>query len=433
MTNVFAREQGQAVCSIDGDTAELRRISVVLYSHDTFGLGHLRRNLAIAGELLRRPGQFSVTLLTGSPVIGTWRLPPGLRVQALPPVVKVGVESYVSRDEAGHFGLVKGYREALILKQILRIQPDVLLVDHAPAGMNGELLSTLALIRRELPGTRTVLGLRDILDSPEAVQKIWAEQNTQALIAEAYDDIFVYGSHSLFDISRSYEFSHSIAGLVRYCGHVVEGSFEEEEFEDVGQTAQNPCWSTQRAGGRPVVLVTVGGGGDGRFLIHAYLEALLRSAGWGAYSVLVLGPLMNRDEKAELVAMGAGRTDIEFVDHAVGLQSSVRAADLVVSMAGYNTSVEIVANRKKAILVPRAAPRAEQRMRARLLAEMGLVVCIEDSPQLPEHLASAVAAALEAPPPPPALWRNLPINGAERVADHLLAMTAGYREEGRIT
>ncbi len=396
------------------------KVSVVLYSHDTFGLGHLRRNLAIAAEMLRRPDRFAVTLLTGSPVIGIWRLPAGLRVQPLPPVVKVGVESYAPRDGVGHFGMVKGYREALILKQVLNLRPDVLLVDHAPAGMNGELLSTLSLIRREMPGTRTILGLRDILDSPEAVRSIWESQGTHALIDEAYDDVFVYGSRSLFDIAGAYGLSHGVAKRVRYCGHVVE-----RDFDGDGES-RGVCWSVERAAGRPVALVTVGGGGDGRFLVQAYLESLCRGHGAGAYSVIVLGPLMDRAEKASLIALAEGRSDVEFVDVVVGLQGCVRAADLVVSMAGYNTCAEIVANRKKAVLVPRAAPRAEQRMRARLLADMGLAVCVEPSAEdLPGQLGVAVDAALAAPPAPEALWRNLPIDGAAHVAEQVLAVVEG--------
>ena len=406
------------------DAAQPGRVSVVLYSHDTFGLGHLRRNLAIAAEMLRRPDRFAVTLLTGSPVIGMWRLPSGLRVQPLPPVVKVGVESYAPRDGAGHFGMVKGYREALILKQVMNLRPDVLLVDHAPAGMNGELLSTLSLIRREMPGTRTILGLRDILDSPDAVRSIWDGQGTHALIEEAYDDVFVYGSRALFDIAGAYGLAAGVAERVRYCGHVVERDFDGGA-DPSRATERGVCWSVERAAGRPVALVTVGGGGDGRFLVQAYLEALHRGHGTGAYSVIVLGPLMDRAEKTSLIALGAGRSDIEFVDVVDGLQGCVRSADLVVSMAGYNTCAEIVANRKKAVLVPRAAPRAEQRMRARLLADMGLAVCVEPSAEdLPGELGAAVDAALAAPPAPEALWRNLPIDGAVHVADQVLAVVA---------
>jgi predicted glycosyltransferase len=393
------------------------RLKVFLYSHDTFGLGHLRRNLAIATCLLRRPEKFSVHLITGSPVIAQWRLPYGLHVQPLPPVVKTGVESYSAREAGRTFGLVKGYREALILKLLLRHQPDIFLVDHAPAGMNGELLSTLALIRREFPWIRTMLGLRDILDSPENVQAIWRAQDIHALIEEAYDDVLVYGSESLFDVVDSYALPENIARRVRYCGHVVEAPNSDHGHGRRG-TAQ-VCWSPARVRGRPVVLVTAGGGGDGHFLMDAYLRSLDMLPSAAPYSAIVMGPLMEDAEKAALRAMAAKRADVELIDHTVNLVPSLQAADLVVAMAGYNTSAEIIANRKRAILVPRAAPRAEQRLRASLLAGLGVVRCVEPGPDLAQRLAAALPAAMAAPAPAPALWARLFMNGAERVSEYL--------------
>lgn len=389
--------------------------NVLLYSHDTFGLGHLRRNLAIAQRLLNPPGRFSVHLLTGSPVIRQWRLPHGLHVQPLPPVVKVGAERYAAREGSQCFGLVKGYREALILKHVLRCRPDVFLVDHAPAGMNGELLSTLSLIRREFPNTRIMLGLRDILDSPDTVRKIWHDQDVHALIEHAYDDILVYGSRALFDVAAEYGMSSTAADRVRYCGHVVAAPPGEIE----ARTELRPCWNEERAAGRPVVLVTAGGGGDGFFLMDAYLRGLPRATSTNLYSVIVTGPLMQPDESLALRSMAEGRDDVELIDYTTDLVPSLRAADLAVAMAGYNTSAEIIAERKRAILVPRLAPRAEQRMRAGLLAKLGIVRTIEPGADFVEQLAAAVPAVLAAPPPPPSTWGQLDLNGAERVADYL--------------
>ena len=79
------------IVGIGRGNSEARRPMVFLYSHDTYGLGHLRRNLAIAEHLLARPAAFSVRLLTGSPVIGSWALPDGLDVTTLEPVIKTGV------------------------------------------------------------------------------------------------------------------------------------------------------------------------------------------------------------------------------------------------------------------------------------------------------------------------------------------------------
>lgn len=405
-----------------------RRIKVLLYSHDTFGLGHLRRNLAIADRLLAHRHRFSVRLLTGSPVIAQWSLPRGLHVQPLPPVVKEGAERYVSRDPRSSFAMTKGYREALILKTVLRYQPDVFLVDHAPAGMNGELLAALALIRRELPGTRVILGLRDILDSPATVQALWREQEIPALLEHAYDDIFVYGSKALFDVASGYGLTGKIARRVRYCGHVVAADDAPDRIAppssppSASASDNKVCWTPAKAQGRPVVLVTAGGGGDGFPLIDAYLRALELMAPGSLHSAIITGPLMAGDQKAALRAAARGRDDVELIDHTTDLMPSLRAADLTVGMAGYNTSAEIIATRKRAILVPRAGPRAEQLMRASLLAELGVVHTIVPSATLADDLAGLLPKILAAPPPPPAAWAALDLNGAERVAAHLTAM-----------
>lgn len=415
-------DDGSAVAASHGST---RKLKVLLYSHDTFGLGHLRRNLAIVQGLLRRSERFSVQLLTGSPVIRTWKLPGGLKVQPLPPVVKTGAERYAARDAAHMFGLVKGYREALILKTVLRYQPDVLLVDHAPAGMNGELLSTLALIRREFPAMRTILGLRDIIDSPEVVRALWQEQEIYRLMEQAYDDIFVYGSQVLVDVASSYGLTGNIASRVHYCGHVVA---EAAPGTGADPAAGEVCWDQRRAGDRPVILVTAGGGDDGYFLMDAYLRAHALSAARGCHSVIVTGPLMPAAEKTALQAIAAGRDDVELIDHTTNLVPSLEAAHLVVAMAGYNTSAEIIAARQRAILVPRAAPRAEQRIRAQLLTRLGLVRSIEPGPHLVRELAALLPVAVSAPPPAATAWASLDLRGAARVAEQLLDVTSDRRE-----
>ena len=63
--------------SMRGETREQR---VILYSHDTFGLGHLRRSRALATALTASNPNASAIILTGSPVAGRLE---GLRVNLL--------------------------------------------------------------------------------------------------------------------------------------------------------------------------------------------------------------------------------------------------------------------------------------------------------------------------------------------------------------
>ncbi|MDE2133698.1 MAG: hypothetical protein KGM97_04480 [Alphaproteobacteria bacterium] len=380
---------------------------VFLYSHDTYGLGHLRRNLAIAEHLLAREPAFSVRLLTGSPVIGSWTLPEGLDVTALPPVVKTGVETYAPRDSTLPFGLVKAYREALILGAVIAERPDIFLVDHAPAGMNAELLSTLAFIRREIPGTQVMLGLRDIIDSPGTVREIWDQQGIIPLLENLYDRILVYGSRLLFDVVENYGIPARVAAKLSYCGYVARPR---------KRAGSAPI------GAQPVFLVTAGGGEDGYFLMEAYLKALAILPAGLARSRIVTGPLMSAAQRRALDALAAGDPDIEIISSTTDLPTMLEQADLVIAMGGYNTSVEIVASGKPAILVPRAAPRAEQRMRAAMLAQLGLVLSLEQGPELDVRLARLVETAL-AGTKSRAPRYALDLDGASRVGDLFEAVT----------
>ncbi|MBU6498617.1 MAG: hypothetical protein KGJ41_03600 [Rhodospirillales bacterium] len=379
-----------------------RRPRVFLYSHDTYGLGHLRRNLAIAEELLDRDGAFDVWLLTGSPVIRSWDLPAGLHVQPLPPVVKLAAGSYGARAGEEHFGLLKGYREALILKTVLRERPDIFIVDHAPAGMKGELLSTLALIRRELPETRMVLGLRDILDEAETVRALWREEETYDLLARAYHHVLVYGCQALFDVAQTYAMPPALAARVRYTGYVARPA-----------APAAPMPPAQR----PHVLVTAGGGGDGFEMMQAFIAALALLPRGCCDATLLTGPLMPAEQYAALENASAGLPNIAMVRYSTDISGLMGTATLVVSMGGYNTSVEILAARKPAIIVPRTTPRLEQKLRADMLARHGVVWTADPGPGLAQRLADLLPAALSGAYERTPDWSAIDLNGARRVGD----------------
>ena len=378
-----------------------RQPRVFLYSHDTYGLGHLRRNLAIAEHLLARTPAFRVRLLTGSPVIDAWDLPDGLDVTALPPVVKTGVETYAPRNSTLPFGLVKAYREALILKAVVEEAPDIFLVDHAPAGMNAELLSTLAFIRQEMPHTQVILGLRDILDSPAIVREIWKQQGIVPLLENLYDRILVYGCRALFDVVEGYNMSADVAAKVSYSGYIA-------------RPAKRRVIASEAP---PTVLVTAGGGEDGYFLMEAYLRARSMLPISGVRSRIVTGPLMSETQRRALDAYAAADPDIEVIVSTTDLPTMLEDASLVIAMAGYNTSVEIVASGKPAILVPRAAPRAEQRMRAAMLARLGLVWTLEPGPELDMRLARFIEVALAGARPHHTRKQIFDLDGAARVGN----------------
>ncbi len=399
-----------------------RRRLACLYSHDTFGLGHLRRTLAIAEHLLNRSPAIDVLLLTGSPVIGSWALPRGLRVQPMTPGVKLAADRYAARDGHTPFSMVKGYREATILRTVMRERPDVLLVDHAPAGMQGELLPTLALIQRDMPRTKVVLGLRDILDDPEDVRRNWTKEDIYPLLETAYDHVVVYGCQAIFDVAVAYGLSGLVRDKLSFAGYIARPSEPGGPDPDAAWRAAAPGGAGKR------VLVTAGGGGDGQFLFSAYLAALEQMPAGNTNSLIVSGPLMPVDQQDALIAAASRRGDTTIIPVTTNLVPLIQAADLTVSMGGYNTTVEILASGKPAIIVPRSAPRVEQLMRATLLARMGLVRMAESGPDLASRLAGLVSETLAVPP---ALPHTLDMGGVQRVGDLLAAITRAAAEPAR--
>src|SRR5690348_9742456 len=70
---------------------------ILLYSHDTFGLGNIRRTLLLAQELIDQYPRAAVLLITGSQMIHSFRIPEGVDYVKLPCLDRIDAERYESR------------------------------------------------------------------------------------------------------------------------------------------------------------------------------------------------------------------------------------------------------------------------------------------------------------------------------------------------
>lgn len=379
--------------------ASVRKI--LLYSHDTYGLGHLRRNLAIAFRLLAgHPGR-QVVLVSGSSVSDYFTLPAGLTLVKLPPVIKIGAEQYRPADRRLSVGLVRRIRTAVIADVARRFRPDVLLVDHSPAGMNGELLPVFAELARHSPGTRVALGLRDILDEPAAVRSNWTEQGIYDLLEHVYDELYIYGSQDVFDLGASYGLTQPIRDRLLYCGYL-----------DKPQSATTADITVPAMSG-PYLLATAGGGGDGTHVLEA---AMCAAAALGLQSMIVTGPLMDDADRRRLEQRSdrvPGATVLPFHPQ---LRAAMTQASVVVTMGGYNSLCEAVAAGTRTVVVPRVAPRREQAIRAELFARRGLLDVVLPGPDLTQRLTTAVGAGASRTSAPSS---GLDLTGLERLTQAL--------------
>ena len=161
--------------------------TVMMYSHDTIGLGHMRRNSAIAQELVARVPGASVLMLVGCPAGMIFEPQPGIDYMKLPSLTKLGRGRWQAGSLRIDAATTRALRAGILERVIETFAPDVLLVDHEPAGVWDELVEPIRALRTR-GRTRVILGLRDILDRTGGRPRL-AGNGTGAVISELYDDV----------------------------------------------------------------------------------------------------------------------------------------------------------------------------------------------------------------------------------------------------
>jgi predicted glycosyltransferase len=341
---------------------------ILLYSQDGLGLGHLRRNVNIAHELSRLEPDTTFLFVVDSPLAPFFKLPPNSKLLKLPTLIKLDAGVYAAYRAALTTGNgISRRRSRAIMKAALEFHPDVVLVDHMPHGPMGELIRTLQILRRDSPKTRIVLGLRDILGAPETIVRQWGSEGAYQAIAEYYDHVFVYGCHDVYNLISEYDFSEELRLKTQYCGYVVCNGTEDYS---ISATQSFAAFSAEK----PFTVIVMGGGGsDAHFLMDITLDAIRYLGSKVPFNTFILtGPFMPSERQRALSRKAQGMPVI--IEHmAYNIVKYLHHVDLVVSMAGYNTICEILKFGKKAIVVPRAGPSAEQNMRAKIFLGRRLV------------------------------------------------------------
>lgn len=395
-----------------------RSTRLLVYSHDAFGLGNIRRMLKICDQLSREIPDLSILLLTGSSMVHSFRLSPKVDYVKLPCVHRQARNKYISKYLRTSFKEISQMRDDLIFAAFRGFRPHIVLVDKVPVGIKGELLRSIEWLKSEQPNSKLILGLRDILDDPEHVRKLWERKNFYDTLERLYDSIWVFGSAKVYDMVAEYGFPENIARKLNYCGYIMQSPALRDKDDVRRELGLGPNGK--------FVLVTAGGGGDGYDLMKAYLKSL-RLLGARAqvhleepiHSVLILGPEMPLHKKERLLQkVGPAPGVVKVMDFSTEILNYMNAADLVLSMGGYNTMCEILTLEKRAIVVPRVRPVTEQWIRTRRLQALGLVDMIHPEKLTPENLTRKVLEQLYdgAAATPESAWKVLDTNGLPSIS-----------------
>jgi len=364
---------------------------ILLYSHDTFGLGHLRRSRTIAAALVNADPSCSALILTGSPVAGRFTFPGRVDHVRLPGVTKLQDGAYSSEALGLDIDETTWLRAGLIETAVERFAPDLVIVDKEPTGFRGELLCALEKLRAK--GTaKIVLGLRDVLDSPNVLAEEWARKGAVEAIRDYYDEVWVYGPKEIYDPTFGVELPQDVRARMFWTGYL------RREVEGASETPDHPY-----------ILVTPGGGGDGAALVDQVLRAYETDPELEPRAFLVYGPFLAGDERLQFedrVARLGGR--VKSVGFDSRMESIMAGATGVIAMGGYNTFCEILSFDKPAVIVPRSRPRMEQTIRASRAQEVGLLRMLEsENARNPQAMIAAIRGLAKQAPPSAAGFEGL--------------------------
>lgn len=357
---------------------------IVIYSHDTQGLGHLRRNINIAGILSNERDSIDFLLICGNSEAAQLSLPKRTDIIVLPSVGKDIHGTYRPRYLGIELEEVITIRKSVIYEAIRGFKPDLLIVDKTPWGFKRELEPSLAMIKDTMD-CRCVLGLRDILDEPKSAKQEWRSLDNDGAVEDFYEQIWIYGDPRVHRLDELCRFKESVKKKSIYTGYINPLDVPTRD----GTRYSSKDITLNRGMHRPYVLCLVGGGQDGYQLASFFSHS---EFGDKRHGVIVTGPFMPSQHVNTLRAIEAERENLVVYEFSSDIMPLISRAERVVSMGGYNTVSEVIAFRKPALIVPRTLPREEQLVRAQALSELGAIDYVLPELLNSEYITNWIAA-----------------------------------------
>ena len=352
----------------------------LIYVQHLLGIGHLKRAATLARAIAAQGLQ--VTLVSGGAAV------PGVAVDGvdfvqLPPARAADLSFKSLLDEFGRVvdAAWKRQRSAALLAAWRAADPQVLVLELYPFGRRQLRFELLPLLEAAAAAPRRpaiVCSVRDILGGQQSEAR---QQETLGLVERYFDHVLVHGDPAVIAFERSFPLAARIAGRIEYTGYVVDSA--------------NPGGDA----GKDEVIVSVGGGAVGARLLETAIRAKpfteLRDRTWR----LLAGNYPPGDALRNLAARAGG---VELQPARPDFTTLLANCELSISQAGYNSVLETVQARARAVVVPFAGGNeTEQTLRARCFAERGLLEMVEEAALTPQTLADAIDRAAPKPRPAP--------------------------------
>jgi len=354
---------------------------VLQYCQHVLGIGHFVRSLEIARAL--HP-HMVVFVEGGNPVQGV-SYPNNVEIIRLPPLeMDTEFRGFTVRDD--ELPAIQEHRKKALLDICRSFRPDVFLIELFPFGRKKfrfELIPAIEFFRATSPDTLIVCSMRDILVEKENQQKY--EARVLEVLNKYFDLLLVHSDPRLIKLDDTFSRVKDIAVPLEYTGFVVR--------KPGGVKGRR---KTRRAVGRNLVRIVAsnGGGRVGGEVLEMVVRAMDR-LGKGYHLDLFPGPFMEREEKKKLLELAKNRPTVSIHKFSKNFVDELRNADISISMAGYNTMMDLVASGTPGLVLPFGQNR-EQMLRAQKFAERGVVRILKSLD--PDTIATEIQNMVNNPP-----------------------------------
>jgi predicted glycosyltransferase len=304
-----------------------------------------------------------------------------------------------------------------LLEAFARFQPDVIVTELFPFGRKQfgfELLPFLEHVRQQSPRSLVVSSVREILVTRK--EQAEYEQRVCDLVNTFYDLILVHGDKNFQKLDDTFSRVNDLRCPVVYTGYVVQRRNSNTAEPSHLQLAE------QR---QPLIVVSNGGGQylTGQMLLESVLRAasLLQSRIPHEFQVFA-GPLMPEEAYSRLQTLAVESSNVRLSRYTPDLCAVLKRADVSVSMAGYNTMMDVLSSGVRALVYPVTSNGdQEQCLRAESLARAGVVDVIDSEELAPEQLARKLERALSKTPASVSLNRDGALNTVLILKENLAA------------
>jgi predicted glycosyltransferase len=367
-------------------TAVAEKPRVLIYCQHVLGMGHLIRSMTIARAL----NGCTVVFVNGGESISGMDIPSWVTIVNLPPITSdsefQGLNIH-SKDTT--LEQVQRARKNMLFELVDHFRPDVMIIELFPFGRKRfafELLPLLAHIRLSASSTKVVCSLRDILvTKPDQTRH---EDWVVSLMNRYFDLLLIHSDPTFQTLDETFSRCRDLRCDVQYTGFVTQDSDMSMNVQTIdGQPTSD---------GVPLILVSVGGGRVGHELLDSAIRASVLLVPTVPHRTLLFaGPYMPDHQYEPLHALAIQHPHIEVRRFTASFQSLMRQAALSISMAGYNTCMNLLNTGTRALVWPFTGHKNdEQTIRARKLEQRGLLTLLEPPDLRPERLAEKIAASL---------------------------------------